>query len=95
MKTIFAVATALSLLATPAAANTLLIIDMAPERAPRAAVQLTLEEQAEIAVEAACEKPFIRNLRGRELYAECLAEARAEVEALLAARQTAPELALR
>lgn len=95
MKTIFAAATALSLLGTPATANTLLIIDMAQDRAPRAAVTLTLEERAEIAIEAACAKPFIRNLRGRELYLQCLAEARAEVEALLAAHATAPELALR
>ena len=95
MKTLFAAATALSLLASPVAANPLLIIDMSQDRAPRAASQLTLEQQVEIAVEAACEKPFIRNLRGRELHAQCLAEARAEVEALLAARAASPELALR
>ncbi|MEN7537970.1 UrcA family protein [Aurantiacibacter flavus] len=54
-----------------------------PDRAP-----LTDEQRIEIAAEQACEKPFIRDLKGQRLYAECLTEARAQAVAQLAANTT-------
>ena len=100
MKTILsAAALAAAALATPAMASTAIILEVGYDRAPREQAALTLEQRAELAAEAACEKPFIRNLRGQQLYAECLAEARAEVAAILAARQatdlSGTELAVR
>ncbi|MCL6250138.1 hypothetical protein M3P36_03630 [Altererythrobacter sp. KTW20L] len=100
MKTILsAAALAAAVLATPAAASTVLVINFAHDRAPREQVELTLEQRAELAAEAACAKPFIRNLGAQRLYAECLVEARAEVAAILAERQaderTGTELAAR
>ena len=57
---------------------------------------LTDARRIEIAAEQACEKPFIRNIKGQQLYAECLADARAQASAQLAARTSAaPQLSLR
>jgi hypothetical protein len=62
-----------------------------PDRTP-----LTDEQRVEIAAERACEKPFIRDLKGQRLYAECLTEARAQAVALLAANDTpATQISLR
>ncbi len=87
MKTLLSAAALIAALAAPAAANTAIILEVGFDRAPRAQAELTIEQQAEIAIEEACEKPFIRNLRGQQLYEACLAEARTKVEAVLAARQ--------
>jgi hypothetical protein len=100
MKTILSTAALIAAaLATPAAASTAIILEVGYDRAPREQVELTLEQRAELAVEAACEKPFIRNLRGQQLYAECVADARAEVAAILAEREASElggtELAVR
>lgn len=54
-----------------------------PDRAP-----LTDEQRIEVAAEQACEKPFIRDLKGQRLYSECLTEARAQAVAQLAANET-------
>ena len=54
-----------------------------PDRAP-----LTDEQRIQVAAEQACEKPFIRDLKGQRLYAECLTEARAQAVAQLAANET-------
>ena len=95
MKTILAVA-AIALFAVPAVAQTMPIIiqtgqpDRVFDRAP-----LSLEDRVAIAAEAACERPFIRNVPARILYFDCLAEARAQVEAQLADRLPTNELALR
>lgn len=90
MKTILsAVALAATVFATPAIASTVMILEVGYDRAPRDQAELTPERRAELAAEAACEKPFIRNLGAQQLYAECLAEARAEVAAILAERQAA------
>tara|TARA_A100001391_G_scaffold99255_2_gene65878 strand:+ start:10883 stop:11185 length:303 start_codon:yes stop_codon:yes gene_type:complete len=62
-----------------------------PARAP-----LTDEQRIEIAAEQACKKPFIRDLKGQRLYAECLTEARAQAVALLAENEApATQLSLR
>ncbi|WP_137680744.1 UrcA family protein [Aurantiacibacter suaedae] len=53
-----------------------------PDHAP-----LSDERRIEIAAEQACEKPFIRDLKGQRLYAECLSEARAQAVAQLAANE--------
>ena len=54
-----------------------------PQTAP---AQLTTAERIEIAAKDACEKPFIRDLKGQTLYARCLEEARAEAAAQVAER---------
>lgn len=96
MKTI-ALATLALLAAAPAAAQTapMIIYKGTPDRIT---VTSTPDEArlVEIAAEDACAKPFLRDLKGRMLYAECLAEARAEAWAILAERTVAqPELAMR
>jgi len=74
-----------------------LIIGSFPEDEIVVSATPTFEEQLELAVKKACEKPFIRNLKGQLLYAECLAEARAQAAAILAERtaRLGTELALR
>ncbi len=97
MKTIL-FATLASLVAVPAAAQTapIIIYDAYPDRVTSAPSAATEAEQVEIAAKAACEAPYIRNLKGQQLYAECLAEARAEAAAILAERALAgTELAAR
>jgi hypothetical protein len=74
-----------------------LIVGSLPRNEITVTATPTFEQQLEIAAEGACEKPFLRNLKGQQIYAECLAEARAQAEAILAARAAAraTELALR
>ena len=74
---------------------TVLVLQWGYAPAARTQVELTTEQRIELAAEAACEKPFIRNLRGQQLYDACLVEVRAEVEAALAAREAGTELAVR
>ncbi|MFC3098093.1 hypothetical protein [Alteraurantiacibacter palmitatis] len=99
MKTVlFAAAPALALasaLSAPAAAQSVMIIKMGYDRAPRAEAALAADAIVAEAAERACPRPFLRNLRAQELYRLCLAEARAEAEAKLAARETPTELARR
>lgn len=96
MKTVlFAAALTAALSAPAAAASTVLVIPMSYERAPRAEAVLTADAIVSAAAERACARPFLRDLTARELYRACLAEARAEAEAKLAARSVAPELARR
>lgn len=95
MKTIIAAA-AFAVLATPAVAQTMPIViqygqaDRVVNRTP-----LTLQERIADAAEAACERPFIRNLSARAHYFDCLAEARAQVEARWSNRPPVGDLALR
>lgn len=73
-----------------------MIIGEWPEqRAEVASTVLTDEQRVEIAAEAACDKPFIRDLKGQALYAECMTEARAEAAAQIAETRAAPQLATR
>ncbi|RIV89730.1 UrcA family protein [Aurantiacibacter xanthus] len=58
------------------------------EQSRPAPAPLTDERRIEIAAERACEKPFIRDLKGQQLYGECLTEARAQAVAQLAAHQS-------
>ena len=95
MKTILSATALMFALAAPATAQNVLVLEFGPDRAPRPAAELTAEQRIEIAVEASCEKPFIRNLRGQQLYDACLAEVRTEVEAALAAKSAGTELAVR
>ena len=95
MKTILSAAALMFALAAPATAQTVLVLQWGSAPAARTQVDLTTEQRIELAAEAACEKPFIRNLRGQQLYDACLAEVRAEVEAALAARDAGTELAVR
>ena len=84
--------------AVPAFGQTMpLIIEMGHADRVTATAPATLEEQVEIAAENACERPFLRDLKAQQLYADCLSEARSQAELILTARQaaTAPELALR
>ncbi len=74
-----------------------LIVGQLPREEITITASPTFEQQLEIAVEKACEKPFLRNLKGQRLHAQCLAEARAQADAILAAHTAAQatELALR
>ena len=92
----FLAAAAIALLATPAAAQTMPIVIYAslPDRDVSRAAP-SLQDRIATLAEAACERPFIRNLPARVLYYDCLAEARAQVEAQLADSRPANELALR
>ncbi|GAA0267520.1 hypothetical protein GCM10009127_04030 [Alteraurantiacibacter aestuarii] len=98
MKTIIMSAAALAaalLGAAPAAAQTVqIIVTSNPAHRASQEAPASLDRLAEIAVENACEKPFIRNLKGWELYAACIADARQQVEAQLAQRNTAANLAV-
>ncbi|TIX48896.1 hypothetical protein [Alteraurantiacibacter aquimixticola] len=95
MKT--AIFTTLALLAAaPAAAQTMpLIIENGDGGRITITAPMTEERMIQLAAENACEKPFIRDLKGWSLYAVCITDARAEAEAILAARKAAGmELAL-
>ena len=89
MKTIALAALAV-FAATPLAAQTMPLVihngsgDRITVTAPVAAEQLV-----EIAAKQACAKPFLRDLKGQELYAECLQIARTQAEAVLAERALA------
>lgn len=97
MKTIILTAFALAL-SVPAAAETVVVNGQRVEakliELPRS---LTEAEIVERVADKTCEKPFIRNLVGWKLYAECMSEVRAEAtEQLAAARSGEPaEIALR
>ncbi|MEL1252059.1 hypothetical protein [Aurantiacibacter gilvus] len=85
-----AVATAATLVAVPATAQSAFVMIIG--EAPRPAVVETdtppsRETLIEGAVARACPAPFIRDLKRRNLHAECEAQARAEAEAVLAARE--------
>lgn len=96
MKTVFFAALAI-FAATPAAAQTIpLVIQNGTGDRITVTATVSLQERIEIAAEDACAKPFLRDLKGQELYAECLTEARAQVEAIFAERALAgAELAAR
>lgn len=84
-----AIATAATLAAVPATAQSAFV--MIVGEAPRPAVTEadtapSRETLIESAVARACPAPFIRDLKRRTLQAACEAEARAEAEAVLAAR---------
>lgn len=89
-----AIATAATLAAVPANAQSAFV--MIVGEAPRAAAAEadtapTRETLVESAVARACPSQFIRDLKRRNLQAECEAEARAEAEAILDTREeTAP-----
>ncbi len=96
MKTLLTSAACITMLAAvPAAAQTmpLIIVTSTGDRVTPQS-NLSFDDRITIAVEAACEKPFIRDLKGQELYQACLTEARAEVQANLAEAATV-ELARR
>jgi hypothetical protein len=99
MKIILSAAAALALLAGPVAAPVaaqtmpIVIYLSQPDRdANRAAP--SVQDRVAIMAEAACARPFIRNLPARALYLECLAEARTQAEALLT-EATPDQLAMR
>ncbi len=89
MKTIFLAAMA-TLVAIPAAAATapVVIYQSMPDRVTQSA-EANTAERIEIAAQAACEAPFLRDLKGQQLHAECLAEARAAAKAALAQTELA------
>lgn len=82
-------------MSVPAAAQTVMIIKVGYDRAPRAETALTADALVADAAERACVRPFLRNLRAQELYRLCLEEARAEAEAKLVARGIPAEIARR
>jgi len=84
MKTIFLAAMA-TLVAIPAAAATapVVIYQSMPDRVTQSA-EANTAERIEIAAQAACEAPFLRDLKGQQLHAERPAEARAAAKAALA-----------
>lgn len=93
----FLLAASALLLAVPANAQSafVLIIGELPSAeadAPRRA--LTAEELIDEAVETACPRPFIRDLKGWSLYNACAATARAEAELHFAERSAAAEPAI-
>ena len=74
----------------------MIIGEFPAKRAEVTSTVLTEAQVVEIAAEAACDKPFIRDLKGQALYAKCLTEARTQAAAQLAEeRTTAPLLAAR
>ena len=86
MKTIVtAIAAAASLAASPAAAQSfVMIIGDLPTTEVRKTAEPNLEQKIETAIERACVKPFIRDLSGWKMYEACRADARAEIDAQLA-----------
>lgn len=93
---IFAAFTAM-LTSMPLAAQTMpLVIQNAYADRAVVSAPLSLAQRIEVAAEGACERPSVRNLKGWELYAECLTEVRTEIETQLAENdQAVIELALR
>ena len=83
-------------LAAPAAAQTSVLMIGKNTSAPveRGADAPSLSERVENAARKACEKPFIRDLKGREAYRDCLTEVRAEVLKQLALRDASRPLVI-
>lgn len=91
MKTIILTAVALALSA-PAAAETVVVngqrVDAKRIELPRS---LTDAEILDLVADKVCEKPYVRNLVGWKLHAQCVAEVRAEAtQQLAAARSSEP-----
>ena len=90
----FFLAASALLLAVPANAQSafVLVIGELPRAEAQAPARvLTTEERIDEAVEDACPRPFIRDLKGWSLYHACAASARAEAELQVAGRDTAAE----
>lgn len=65
----------------PASAQTMLLVIGERPTAPSSdSSVVTLEQKIETALDHACEKPFIRDLKGWALYKECRTEVRGEIE---------------
>ena len=86
MKTILVSAAAALLAAVPASAQTfpLVIGEMPSPKEQRIVVEPSLEERIEDAVDTACVRPFIRDLKGWQMYERCAVEARAVINDQLA-----------
>ncbi|MXO59778.1 hypothetical protein GRI89_09525 [Altererythrobacter salegens] len=86
MKTILTAALAASVLcAAPASAQTmLLVIGERPVPQQEVDHHATLDEKIELALDQACEKPFVRDLKGWQLYKDCRTEVRSEIDEQLA-----------
>ena len=97
MKTIFAATAIASLaIAAPASAETLMVIGTFPAAsaaAPQAPV--SLDQRIADAVDKACERPFVRDLKGQQLYKACRIEVRSEIESKLARSEGPVSIALR
>ncbi|GEM_PF-1106571 len=98
MKTILFSAAAALLVAAPASAQTFVLVvgELPTEDEETIVVTASLDEQIEDAIETACVRPFIRDLKGWQMYERCVVEARAEIDAQLAENTELPvTLALR
>ena len=86
MKKFLTAALAASVLwAVPASAQSyVLVIGDRPAAQKPEPRSVSLDEQIDSALDHACEKPFIRDLKGWQLYKECRTEVRGEIQDKLA-----------
>ncbi|WP_305097854.1 hypothetical protein [Croceibacterium aestuarii] len=71
--------------AVPASAqSTVLVIGERPAPRPSERHTPTLDQKIEVALDRACEKPFLRDLKGWQLYKDCRSEVRGEIDRKLA-----------
>jgi hypothetical protein len=71
--------------AVPASAQSyVLVIGDRPAPQKPVSHSATLDEQIDSALDHACEKPYILDLKGWQLYKECRTEVRGEIEDQLA-----------
>lgn len=81
-------------LASPVHAQSYSVVVLGPsparQQTTHALTSPTETQVVELAAEKACEQPFIRDLKGRVLYDQCLEAARTEARTQLLAGQTRP-----